>query len=303
MLDLRHGRSSGWGLLTVMSKSNAAVRPAASLAVGVLIALCSSPVLGADKTNDDDEGPSGPNVYLDYRTTFSALPPGVVAFGLGGFPRLQFSSEASKLLVFDFPFTIDLTDRLTIYGGPTASTSRTDTTSWRQMTLDSWSIGFSADVYQQNGGLLPTVTLQSTLTRAIPDTPTSSTSTTTNVEFGYALDEDETRGLLAGVQYTNVLFDSSLPQVKPLIAGYVGGYYQWDNNWKLTGRAGVQSFGGAQVLLLQPVGPFTKPVFRLDLEKLDDNDNRMFGITAEIAWMPKPVYSLVLRTPLYFVKN
>jgi hypothetical protein len=42
---------------------------------------------------------------------------------------------------------------------------------------------------------------------------------------------------------------------------------------------------------------------RLDLEKLDDNDNRLFGVTAEVAWVPKPVFSLVLRTPLYFVKN
>ena len=33
------------------------------------------------------------------------------------------------------------------------------------------------------------------------------------------------------------------------------------------------------------------------------NDNRLFGITAQIAWMPKPSYQLTLRTPLYAVRN
>jgi hypothetical protein len=42
--------------------------------------------------------------------------------------------------------------------------------------------------------------------------------------------------------------------------GYVGGYYQWPNNWKFTGRIGVQSFGGAQLLNLAPVQPFTELV-------------------------------------------
>ena len=281
------------------------MRRAHALAAAALISLlCSGPAIAAEPDEDDeDDQPSQATVYLDYRTTFAALPAGVVAFGFRSFPRLQLSNEASKLLILDFPLTIDVTDRVSIYGGPSTSTSRTETTSWRTMTLDSWNIGFQADVYQQNGGAIPTVTLQSTLTRSIPDTLLSATSTNTIVELGYALNEDETRGLLGGVMYTNVFFDSPLPKVKPAVVGYVGGYYQWDNNWKLTARGGVQSFGGAELLSFAPVKPFTKPIFRLDLEKLDDNDNRMFGLTAEIAWVPKPAFSLVLRTPLYFVKN
>ena len=35
----------------------------------------------------------------------------------------------------------------------------------------------------------------------------------------------------------------------------------------------------------------------------DDDDNRLFGITAQIAWTPKPSYQLTLRTPLYAIKN
>ena len=189
---------------------------------GVLVSLCCScSVFAADKNGDDEDeaGPNLPNVYLDYRTTFSAVPPGALAFGFRGLPRLSVSTEASQVLTFDFPLSIDITDTFSLYGGPTTSTSRTDTTSWRQMTLDSWNIGCQADVYQQNGGWFPTVTLQSTLTRSIPETALSATSTTSIAEFGYALNEDETRGLLAGVQYTNTIFDSNLPKVSPAIVG------------------------------------------------------------------------------------
>ncbi len=37
--------------------------------------------------------------------------------------------------------------------------------------------------------------------------------------------------------------------------------------------------------------------------RMDDEDNRLFGITAQIAWTPKPSYQLTLRTPLYAIKN
>ena len=33
------------------------------------------------------------------------------------------------------------------------------------------------------------------------------------------------------------------------------------------------------------------------------SDNRLFGVTAQIAWVPKPSYTLTLRTPLYLVRN
>jgi hypothetical protein len=58
--------------------------------------------------------------------------------------------------------------------------------------------------------------------------------------------------LLAGVQYTRIAVDSPPATINPNIVGYVGGYYEWDNNWKLTGRLGVQSFGGAQLPNLTP---------------------------------------------------
>jgi hypothetical protein len=36
---------------------------------------------------------------------------------------------------------------------------------------------------------------------------------------------------------------------------------------------------------------------------MDDNDNRLFGVTAQIAWTPKPSYQLTVRTPLYAIRN
>ena len=78
-------------------------------------------------------------------------------------------------------------------------------------------------------------------------------------------------------------------------------------NGRATGNSpaglGVQSFGGAQLAGRALAEPFTQPILRLDLDRMDDNDNRLFGITALIAWMPKPSYQVTLRTPLYAVRN
>jgi len=181
--------------------------------------------------------------------------------------------------------------------------SSTDQSDWSAFTIYSWSVGFQADVHQQNGGSIPTITLQSTLTLPVPNAVLPTTSLNTILEFDYALNADETRGFLAGVQHTGIAVDSTLVRINPNIMGYVGGYYQWDNNWKFTGRLGVQHFGGAQLLNLTPFPAFTQPILRLDLDRMDDDDNRLFGITAQIAWTPKPSYQLTLRTPLYAIKN
>jgi hypothetical protein len=56
-------------------------------------------------------------------------------------------------------------------------------------------------------------------------------------------------------------------------------------------------------LRFTPIQSFTQPILRLDLDRMDDNDNRLFGVTAEIMWVPKPAYVLTLRTPLYLVQK
>ena len=235
-------------------------------------------VMSKDKEDDDDDSAKAtatlPNIYLDLRTNYAAVPANTLSIGFSNsslssaiatlqalstltnsptLPTLPtLSSPSSRSIGVDVPLTVDVNDRVSLYGGFSASTSRTDTSDWSTFTVSSWNVGFQADVYQQNGGSIPTITLQSTVTRSVPDAPLATTSLNTIVESDYALNEDETRGLLAGVQYTRIAVDSPLATVNPNIIGYVGGYYQWDNNWKFSGRVGVQSFGGAQLLNLTP---------------------------------------------------
>jgi len=293
-------------------------RSAGGAALGVLLTLCLCGLALAKDEDDEEEDaaktkPALPNVYLDMRTIYSTLPAGSLSIGFSAPPLLATLANLSSLrtstspsnrsISVDLPLTVDVNDQLSVYGGVSGATSQAGTDPWTTFSIFSFTLGFQADIYQQNGGMFPTITVQSNVSRSIPDAPLASTTYNTILEAGYALDADETRGLLAGVQYTRVLIDTPIARVSPDIMGYVGGYYQWDNNWKFTGRLGVQSFGGAQILNLTPFQPFTQPILRLDLDRLDDDDNRLFGVTAQIAWTPKPSYQLTLRTPLYAIKN
>jgi len=284
----------------------------------MLLTLClCSVALAKDEDNDEEDAakakPALPNVYLDVRTIYSTLPAGSLSIGFSAPPLLATlanlsslrtsTSSSSRSISVDLPLTVDVNDQLSVYGGVSGATSQAGADPWTAFSIFSFTLGFQADIYQQNGGMFPTISVQSNVSRSIPDAPLASTTYNTILEAGYALDADETRGLLAGVQYTRVLIDTPIARVSPDIMGYVGGYYQWDNNWKFTGRLGVQSFGGAQILNLTPFQPFTQPILRLDLDRMDDDDSRLFGVTAQIAWTPKPSYQLTLRTPLYAIKN
>jgi hypothetical protein len=293
-------------------------RSARRAVLGALLSMCFSGLALAKDNGDDEDGsapakPSLPNIYLDMRTIYTTLPAGALSIGFSTPPLLStlsnlsslttLTSPSSRSIAVDLPVTVDVNDRLSVYGGVSGSASQSGTDPWTAFTITSFTVGFQADVYQQNGGMFPTLTLQSNVTRSISDAPLATTAYNTILEADYALKTDETRGLLAGVQYTRVLVDTPLANVKPDVMGYVGGYYQWDNNWKFTSRLGVQSFGGAQLLNLTPFQAFTQPIVRFDLDRMDDNDNRLFGVTAQIAWTPKPSYQLTLRTPLYAIRN
>jgi len=288
----------------------------------VLTATSRNSALAGDSDEDDakptkaDASPL-PNIYLDMRTNYFTVPAGTLNIGFGNslsLPSLSsLSSVSGQGASIDLPLTVDLNERFSVFGGITASTSKTDLTPWSSLAIASWNVGIQADILQQNGGPLPTVTVLSTLTKSATEGPLSTTNLTTVAEASYALDTDETRALLAGVQLTNIRVDSGLASVRPAIIGYVGAYYQWPNNWKLTGRAGVQSFGGANTSALAPFLPpgqsllslrsFTQPILRADLDRMDDNDNRLFGLTATLFWTPKPAFQFTLRTPLYFIRH
>lgn len=278
-----------------------------------LLTLPAGTALGAD---DDAIKPAVPTIYLDLRTIYAQVPAGSLAFGFGrptlfntqtlatsGGVAFPAGLPAAKSLNMDFPLTVDVTESVSLYAGVSGSSTNFGNAGFSSFQITSWNIGFQADLYEQNGGTFPTVTLQSTITQSIPNGPLGTTSFNNILEFGYALDSDETRGFLSGFQYTRTDVDSALGRINPNTIAYVGGYYQWPNNWKFTGRVGVQSFEGAQLLNLASIQPFAQPIVRLDLDRMDDNDNRLFGITAEIMWVPNPAYQLTFRTPLYAVKN
>jgi len=302
-------------------------RAAGLFALGT-VAFIGWPDLALAKDLDDDTPDSAaalPNLYLDLRTTYSTVPANTLSIGFSSpslsqaFATLQqlapaiggpslpalptLSSPSSRSVGVDVPLTVDLNDRISVYSGFNASTSQSGASGWSTLAVTSWNVGLQADLYQQNGGSIPTITLQTTVTRSVPDQPLATTSLNNVVEFDDALNEDATRGLLVGVQYTRVAIDSPLARIKDNVIGYVGAYYQWPDNWKLSGRVGVQSFGGAQLLALTPIQPFTQPIVRVDLDRNDDNDNRLFGVSAQIAWTPKPAYQLTVRTPLYAVRH
>ena len=294
------------------------MRSVRSAALCVLVSFCVTGLAHGQDDGDDEEEPAKanpalPNFYLDMRTIYSTLPAGSLSIGFSTPPLLSTlvnlsslrtrTSPSSQSLSIDLPLTVDVNDRLSVYGGVSGATSQAGADPWTAFSIYAFTVGFQADIYQQNGGMFPTITIQSNATRSTSDAPLATTAYNTILEAGYALNADETRGLLAGAQYTRVLVDTPLARVSPDIMGYVGGYYQWDNNWKFTGRLGVQHFGGAQLLNLTPFPAFTQPILRLDFDRMDDDDNRLFGITAQIAWTPKPSYQLTLRTPLYAIKN
>ncbi len=278
--------------------------------------------------DDEDDKPASSgltNLYIDFRTNYAYVPGGTLSIGLGSSSlfatlsqlatlqkqlntlalpgRPPFSASTNQGVGVDVPLTVDLGEALSLYGGFTGSTSYNGVSGWSDLAITSWFAGFELDLHEQNGGAFPSLTLQSTLTRTVPDSPLATTSLNAILEAKYALDADETRGFLAGIQHTHVDIDSSLARVGSATTGYVGGFYQWENNWKFTARLGIQSFAGAQLLAVASVPSYTQPLLRLDLDRMDDDDNRLFGVTAQIGWAPKPVYQLTVRTPLYVIKN
>ena len=280
------------------------------------LTISSGKAFAADVDEETPARPAVPNIYLDLRTIYATVPAGTLGLGFGNTSlsaafealaarrgtTLPNGLPAAKSIAVDLPLTVDVSDRVSLYGGVSGSTTDLGG-GWSSFDMTSWNIGVQADLYKQNGGRIPTITLQSTLTQSVPNEQGMTTSFNNIVEFDYALDEDETRGWLAGMQYTYTTIASPFASIRPNTILYAGGYYQWPSNWKFTGRLGMQSFGGAQLAGRTLADSFTQPILRLDLDRLDDNDNRLFGITAQIAWMPKPAYQVTLRTPLYAVRN
>jgi hypothetical protein len=280
---------------------------AAALALSLMMMAPGRSASARQEDDDDAKAASAwPNIYLDLNTVYSRVPPNTLALGAGNFAT--FSSAASQSVALNAPLTVDLTDRFSIFAGISEITSKSASSSWAPLTLDSWNLGFTAEVIKADA-IGPTLTLQSTLTRPIRSNALGVAATTweTSLEVEYALDQDQMKGFIAGVRFTDVFVTSNGPLLNPTVAptyvGYVGASYQWDSNWRLAGRFGLQSFGGADVGRLIHIPGFTQPIARIDLDLMDDNDNRLFGVVAQVMWTPSPQVQLTLRTPIYAVRN
>jgi hypothetical protein len=145
----------------------------------------SSAAFAAEADEEDAAKPSIPNVYLDLRTSFAAIPAGTLGLGFGSsslstarealaalkgtsFPR---GLPAAQSIAVDLPLTVDVSDRVSLYGGVSGRTTNLGISGWSSFAIMSWSIGIQADLYQQNGESIPTVTLQLTLTQSVPTSP------------------------------------------------------------------------------------------------------------------------------------
>jgi hypothetical protein len=166
------------------------VRSAGRAALAGLVSFCFSGLaLSKDADSDDAAASTPPNIYLDLRTNYATVPVATLQSlnSLTGVPTLpalpSLSSPSSRSIGVDVPLTVDVSDRVSLYAGFSASASQSGTSDWSTFTVSSWNVGFQADVYQQNGGSIPTITLQSTFTRSVPDAPLATTSLNTILEF------------------------------------------------------------------------------------------------------------------------
>jgi hypothetical protein len=168
----------------------------------MLLSFC---VTGLALGKDDGDGeedaakakPALPNFYLDMRTIYSTLPAGSLSIGFSTPPLLSTlanlsslrapTSPSSRSISVDLPLTVDVNDQLSVYGGVSGGASQAGSGPWTDFTIFSFTLGFQADIYQQNGGMFPTITVQSNVSRSIPDAPLASTTYNTILEADYAL--------------------------------------------------------------------------------------------------------------------
>ena len=129
-------------------------------AVAALLALaaaCPTATL-AGNGEDDAKAPKAsasqlPNIYVDMRTNYFTVPAGTLNIGFGNslsLPSLSsLSSVSGQGASIDLPLTVDFNERFSVFGGITASTSKTDLAPWSSLAVASWNVGIQADIIEQ----------------------------------------------------------------------------------------------------------------------------------------------------------
>ncbi|MET0607060.1 MAG: hypothetical protein ABWZ80_11425 [Beijerinckiaceae bacterium] len=268
------------------------------------VSICAADAKAAAEDEDEPakvETGRWPNTYVDLNWALSSNPSGAVLLGL---QRIPFATTASKSFIASAPLTIEATDRLTLYAGLAWVSSKSNQTPWSRIDVSDWTAGFSADIVQYSGGWLPTISLSGSVARPVRTPPFGGLTTwSAELDFDYPFNEEETKGVLAGVSFIQAVPELRVATVRPTTGFYGGAYYQWENRWKLTGRAGVQFFGGASIGPLVQLKRVAQSFTALDLEYYDENDNRLVGVSFALGWSPKPAALVTISTPLYIVRR
>ena len=284
---------------------NAAATPQANKAMTRGKADVGSP----DDDDDDDDGDSAPGAppvswpttYVDLETGWSSTPGNTIGLGRNNLRFL--TGEKSRGFYMSAPLTIELSDRLSVFAGLDGSGFQTPGDKWSKFTPASWSVGGSVEVIGQSG-FMPGVTLSASASR--PFEPIAlgvfSTTWTGGIDLDLAFDADQTRGLTAGVSYSRTQVSSSFARVGAQLGGYIGGYWSPSKQVNLSAQVGVQYFGGAEAASLLRLKPVTTPYVLVELEHVDDDDNRVFAMNLGLGWSPKPVVQFTISTPLYLAR-
>lgn len=97
------------------------------MAALIVMLACTAPIAlsarAADASDNDGGTPGSPTVYLDLNTAYVTVPPDTLALGLRNF-TLPIGVSAQSVQVIA-PLTVEISDRLSVYAGVGASTSRT----------------------------------------------------------------------------------------------------------------------------------------------------------------------------------
>ena len=198
--------------------------------VGVLVgAGYSDCAQGADLDGDDAAKTVStlPNIYLDLRTIYSSVPANTLAIGFSNpssissaIARLQtlstlpnssnLSSPASQSVGINVPLTIDLNDRYRSMAGLVLVRRKAVRPDGQHLDQQ-LECRISGRRHKQTA-VCPHDYAAVDPHEMVPDSPLATTSLNNIVEFNYALNKDETKGLLADVQYVAVGFDSRWPK-------------------------------------------------------------------------------------------
>jgi hypothetical protein len=266
---------------------------------------CALSAANANDDDDDDEEAevSSPAVSIDLAATYLRTPGLSFLFGTPRLTTRSLMAPTSQSFVVDAPLKIDFNDRYTFYAGVSGSSQKAGSDSWSTFKPDTWKTGFSVDVIQQNGSSIPTVTLGGSVARPLDQSGLLLVTTTwaATLDLDLAVNKDETQGLLAGGGVTRVTIDNNIGTIDPVTMVY-GGAYRYFGAWKVSARGGLQHFGGAQAGNILRVPKVDMKFVTLDFENLDDNDNRLFYVSAAVGWSPKPSVQLIVNVPLYITR-